>query len=66
MKKKLDYSLIGCCTFFAVIFNVLMTRGCDTFGWSVVIMVGTLLIFCFPFLPEDWIKIILDEDGDTV
>ena len=59
MKKKLDMTLFAWCGFVSIVFNLSMTRGCDTFGWSVVIMLVTFLIFLVPFLPDRWLNSIL-------
>jgi len=59
MKKKLDMTLFAWCSFVSIVFNLSMTRGCDTFGWSVVVMMITFLIFLIPFLPENLLNSIL-------
>jgi len=66
MKKKFDLTLFAWCSFVSIFFNLSMTRGCDTFGWSVVVMLVTFLIFLIPFLPSDWLRVILDEEVKQV
>ena len=61
LKQRYDWKLIGWCSFCAIAFNVLMTRGCDTQLAGFMVMMVTFVIFCIPFLPEDWLRLIIDD-----
>lgn len=58
MKK--DLVLIGWCLFCGLVFNVLMSRGCDTFLWFMVVQIASVCIILFPFLPNSLLNVFIE------
>ena len=60
-KMRKNWMLIGWTLFCGLLFNVTMSRGCDTLFWFVLIQIISVCIMLIPFLPDSLLNVLLSE-----